>query len=278
MNEGGVKDRHRRELKELQAKIQAVKKSVPKGDKKAKKKSVEEIALLQKELSDRHERELKEFESLSNDVEHINLEEGHEAGIAGEQQDESVKKMSKSEKRREAKAAATQKKLEQISELSSEVTKRSTEHFKITEHLKSFDLSVYEIAADGNCMFYALQHQLQDRGLPQSVNDLRETAANYMTQHQDDFLPYLVHPKTGDMLSLEEFATYCREIKTDGVWGGMHEAHAISSSLKVPIKILQADVPPIVFGEGYVQEPVILLYYKHKYGLGEHYDSITPCR
>lgn len=275
MNEGGLKEKHRKELKELQAKIQAIKKSVPKGDKKAKKKSVEEIALLQKELSDRHEQELKNVESLSKDVENINIEDGVEKG---ERQEEPVKKMSKSEKKREAKAAATQKKLEQISELSSEVTKRSTEHFKITEYLKSLSLTQYEIPADGNCMFYALQHQLQDRGLPQSVNDLRETAANYMTQHQDDFLPYLVHPKTGDMLSLDEFATYCQEIKTDGVWGGMHESHAISSALQVPIKILQADVPPIIFGEGYVKEPVILLYYKHKYGLGEHYDSIVPFR
>jgi len=275
MNEGELKDRHRKELKELQAKIQAIKKSVPKGDKKAKKKSVEEIALLQKELSDRHDRELKSVDSLSEDVENISVSDGV---AKGEQAEEPVKKMSKSEKRREAKAAATQKKLEQISELSSEVTKRSTEHFKITEYLKSLSLTVYEIPADGNCMFYALQHQLQDRGLPQSVTDMRETAANYMLQHQDDFLPYLVHPKTGDMLSRDEFATYCQEIKTDGVWGGMHEAHAISSSLQVPIKILQADVPPIVFGEGYDKEPVILLYYKHKYGLGEHYDSIVPCR
>ena len=275
MNEEELKEKHRKELKELQAKIQAIKKSVPKGDKKAKKKSVEEIALLQKELSDKHENELKNVESLSQDVENITL--GVEVEEDG-RQEEPARKMSKSEKRREAKAAATQKKLEQISELNYEVTKRSTEHFKITEYLKSLSLTVYEIPADGNCMFYALQHQLQDRGLPQSVNDMRETAANYMKQHQDDFLPYLVHPKTGDMLSGEEFTSYCEEIKTDGVWGGMHEAHAISSALEVPIKILQADVPPIVFGEEYDTEPVILLYYKHKYGLGEHYDSIVPCR
>jgi len=272
MNEGELKEKHRKELKELQAKIQAIKKAVPKGDKKAKKKSTEEIALLQKELSDRHENELKNAESLSEDVKNINL------NTSEEQQETVTKKMSKSEKRREAKAAATQKKLEQISEMSSEVTKRSTEHFKITEYLKSLSLSAYEIPADGNCMFYALQHQLQDRGLPQSVTDMRETAANYMMQHQDDFLPYLVHPRSGDMLTAEEFVTYCQEIKSDGVWGGMHEAHAISSALQVPIKILQADVPPIVFGEGYDKEPVILLYYKHKFGLGEHYDSIVPCR
>lgn len=273
MNEEELRDNHRKELKDLQAKIQAIKKSVPKGDKKAKKKSVEDIAFLQKELSDRHEQELKNLFSLTENVENLSLESENEAV-----QEEPVKKMSKAEKRREAKAVATQKKLEQISEMSSEVTKRSTEHLKISELVKALNLAVYEIPADGNCMFYALQHQLQDRGHPQTIAQLRETAADYMTQHQNDFLPYLVNPQSGDMLNPTEFENYCTEIKSDGVWGGMHEAHAISSALQVPIKILQADVPPVVLGESYSSDPIILLYYRHKFGLGEHYDSIVSCR
>lgn len=267
VTEEELKNRHKKELKELQAKIQAIKKAVPKGDKKAKKSSVEEIAVLQKDLSDKHDLELK---NLTDQVSNLNV-------TTAEPEPES-RKMSKAEKRREAKASATQKKLEQISEMGSEVTKRSQEHFKISETLKTLDLLPYEIPADGNCMFYALQHQLQARGLLQSLEDLRETASSYMGRHEQDFLPYLVHPRTGDMLSSQEFGKYCEEIKMNGVWGGMHEAHAISSALEVPIKILQSDVRPITFGEMYEREPVILLYYKHKYGLGEHYDSVIAAR
>merc|ERR1712071_77135 len=47
--------RHRREKKDLQAKIQALKKTATKGDKKKKKDVAEEIAKIEKELTEKHE-------------------------------------------------------------------------------------------------------------------------------------------------------------------------------------------------------------------------------
>lgn len=274
MNEEDIRNRHKKETKELQAKIQAIKKAVPKGDKKAKKKSVEEIAFLQKQLNDKHEHELK---GLTDRTTENNVSQSYE-----KPQDETsevpVKKMSKAEKRREAKAAATQKKLAEMDEMSFEVTKRSEEHLKFSQVVAALGMQIHEIPADGNCMFYAVQHQLHTRGTAHSVQELRGVAAQYMSEHETDFLPYLVHPNTGEILNEEEFAIYCQEIRTNGVWGGMHEAHAISSYLRLPIKILQADVPPIVFGQEFEAEPIILLYYKFKYGLGEHYDSVFVVR
>eukprot|EP00043_Microstomoeca_roanoka_P009213 m.87771 g.87771 ORF g.87771 m.87771 type:complete len:81 (+) comp14516_c0_seq6:162-404(+) len=57
--------RHRKELRELQAKITALKKSAPKGDKKKKKEITAEIALLEAQTAERHEQELKALEKVS---------------------------------------------------------------------------------------------------------------------------------------------------------------------------------------------------------------------
>jgi len=138
---------------------------------------------------------------------------------------------------------------------------------------------VFEIPADGNCMFYALQHQIEGLGRTCLVSALREQVSGYMRANKDDFIPYLVHHGTGDVLNDQEFYDYCEDIKRNGVWGGMHEAQAVSAVLELPINIIQADSPPIKFGEQYQSsEPLILLYYKHKFGLGEHYDSVVKIK
>ena len=57
--------RHRKEKKDLQAKIQNLKKTLSKGDKKKKKEAQEEINQLENDLSKRH---AKELESLEEDL------------------------------------------------------------------------------------------------------------------------------------------------------------------------------------------------------------------
>lgn len=65
--------RHRREKKDLQAKIQALKKTATKGDKKKKKEVAEEIAKIEKELTGKHEAELKQLKESRDAVEVTNL-------------------------------------------------------------------------------------------------------------------------------------------------------------------------------------------------------------
>merc|ERR1711997_284989 len=57
----------RKEKKDLQAKIQGLKKSASKGDKKKKKETTEEIARLELELNEKHDKELKELQTQAND-------------------------------------------------------------------------------------------------------------------------------------------------------------------------------------------------------------------
>ena len=55
--------RHRAEKKETQARIQALKKTATKGDKKKKKEVTEAITKLEDELSNRHRQELEDLEA-----------------------------------------------------------------------------------------------------------------------------------------------------------------------------------------------------------------------
>ena len=55
----------RKEKKDLQAKIQALKKTASKGDKKKKKDVNDEISRLEFEMSERHKSELQKLESLN---------------------------------------------------------------------------------------------------------------------------------------------------------------------------------------------------------------------
>jgi hypothetical protein len=55
-----IEKRHKKELKELSAKIQGLKKSVTKGDAKKKKAVLAEIEQLQQDMTAKHAKELQE--------------------------------------------------------------------------------------------------------------------------------------------------------------------------------------------------------------------------
>jgi OTU domain-containing protein 6 len=85
---------------------------------------------------------------------------------------------------------------------------------------------VGEVAADGHCLYYSIARQLKNLNHESdfSFRDLRKLAADYIRQHQEDFLPFLVN-KYGDLLSQEEFEQYCNECENGAVWGGQNEVN-----------------------------------------------------
>ena len=95
----------------FQAKIQGLKKTASKGDKKKKKEVTEEIAKLEADLNVKHENELKELksqpdqkednvETVTNEIEQIEIKE---------------KKVSKAQKRRDKKVEKEQQRLISVS-------------------------------------------------------------------------------------------------------------------------------------------------------------------
>ncbi|XP_050306944.1 deubiquitinase OTUD6B [Anthonomus grandis grandis] len=269
--------RQRQEKKELQNKIQGMKKSIPKGDKQKKKEITEEISRLEKELDNRHNEELNGFKEIEADncIEPT-AEEPEDDEV---QIDKTAPKMSRAQKRRnkkESEAKEREKRIQEQAEKNREGP-RFVEMTSIKNSLKEIDLQIHNIPADGNCLYLAVKHQLTVSGRPSySVTELRKKTANYMREHKDDFLPFMYNEDDDSEMSEEGFESYCKEVEKTKLWGGQLELKALSNIIGCPIKVIQANGPPTVQGETFKGPELILTYHRHLYRLGEHYNSTLP--
>lgn len=276
---------HRKEKKDLQAKIQSMKNAVPKNDKKRRKQMTEDIARLEAELSQKHEEEMQqlantnpnnpaEVEEVVNGVASIGLEE--------EQHTDNGKqnRPSKAQKRRDKRAVQEKEREARIAEAEVENLQgsRHQEGLKLRAKLVQRHLQIREIPSDGHCMYQAVEDQLASRGQSVGLNQLRAQTADFMRSHADDFLPFLSNPTSGDMFTADEFEKYCCDVEKTAAWGGQLELRALTQLLKIPIEVLQADASLIKIGEEFSQPPIILVYMRHAYGLGEHYNSVEPLK
>lgn len=269
--------KHRKEKKDLQAEIQKIKHGVPKGDKKRKKEATEQVAKLEKELSEKHNKELAEFnESTSQEKTNNELETKMENLSTNDAETTEVKKSSKAQRRREKKVAQERERQHRIKE--QEIKNldgvRHIETEKLKSILKKLGLTFHQIASDGNCLYNAICHQLSQRNIKATNESLRSEAANYMLAHPDDFMPFLTKPDGDSLYTEEEYKKYCQDVASTTTWGGQMEITALSHVLKLPVKVIQAEGAILQVGEDYNQSPIVLIYHRHEYGLGEHYNSV----
>ncbi|XP_065484518.1 deubiquitinase OTUD6B isoform X3 [Caloenas nicobarica] len=196
--------------------------------------------------------------------------------LDGAEQQIQQPRISKAQKRREKKAALEKEREERIAEAEIEnlTGARHLESQKLASLLAARHLEIKQIPSDGHCMYRAIEDQLRDHQNSWTVATLRNQTAKYMQSHFDDFLPFLTNPNTGNMYSREEFEKYCDDIANTAAWGGQLELRALSHILQTPIEVVQMDSPPIIVGEEYLSKPIILVYMRHAYGLGEHYNSV----
>jgi len=278
MEDETLEQRHKREQKELQGKIQSLKHGIPKGDKKRKKEMTIEIAKLQADLDALHEDELKNHiatdEVLSITTETLNLDDGECTAIQSEQQQP---KMSKAQKRREKKEAeekARQKRLEE-GERESVNHSRNVEAKQFIELLRKHKLKIIEVQPDGDCLYNSILVQLTDA--TQSVSTLRCSTCDHMTSNMNDYIMFTTNTTTGDMLQEEEFHAYCEAIKNTKAWGGQLELKALSHVLKRSIEVYQTSSSTILIGQEFNDNnPIRVSYHRHQYGLGEHYNAVLP--
>ena len=134
------------------------------------------------------------------------------------------------------------------------------------------DLEIHSIEPDGNCLFEAISHQMSVRyGRNFDQLALRKLAADYVCEQADKYAAFI-----DEDLSLE---AYCQKLRDSDLWGGQIEIDALVHALGVPIKVYQADAPPMVFGDdltlGSDKKPLTICFQKFAYSLGEHYDSLV---
>ncbi|KAI4863118.1 cysteine proteinase [Hypoxylon rubiginosum] len=201
------------------------------------------------------------------------------------QQQQANKKRNR-QKERMARRAAEQ---EAAAIAAEEEASNMTDHRKIekTYLLKEFkanQLVEKEIQPDGHCLFSAVADQLQNRSIPLGVPEsetkgkpppayrvVRRAATDYMEAHADDFAPFLEEP----------LASYVTKIRDTAEWGGQLELAALAGAYGVEIRVLQdgrtETIEPSAGREGEGEgerQTIWLAYYRHGYGLGEHYNSL----
>ncbi|KAF2139257.1 uncharacterized protein K452DRAFT_232633, partial [Aplosporella prunicola CBS 121167] len=197
----------------------------------------------------------------------------------------------------EAEAAAQ----EAAQEAQSMPDQRKAERSALLAQFAARGLREHVVRADGHCLYSAVADQLgsvelglaprvtiangtasEDEGKgEEDYKTVRRVAAAYISAHSDDFAPFLEEP----------LDAYVAKVRETGEWGGHMELMALARSYNLPIKVLHADgrvdvIDPVVEGgeggavgveegkDGDEAKELWLAYYKHGFGLGEHYNSL----
>ncbi|KAF7593067.1 hypothetical protein BBP40_012084 [Aspergillus hancockii] len=318
--------KHRKEQKDLQARITQKKKS---ATKKTRRGINDECDRLQRELSDRHQDEIAQLKGdhvpPADDLDDLNLNDSEENNRQKDQTDglqhlpsmgqspdtssatsESSDPSSRPKKPNRQKARLARRAAEQAAqsaiaaeEAANQMDHRGNEKEVMDGVFKRLGLKQVEINPDGHCLYSAIAYQLEESGLglkpdpkriviespTQSRIDtvssakhdgyraVRAVTADYIKEHQDDFAPFMEEP-------LDQ---YTRKVKLTAEWGGQLELLAISKAYGVDINVIQGD-GRIEKIEGDTEEyddeertkrVIWLAYYRHTYGLGEHYNALT---
>lgn len=247
-----------------------------------------QINRMEQQLNEKHEHEWKEINGhgghgdgddvkdqvnlLINKTKNISISEDENGKITDDEVDEEVEgernnsfyiqhKVSKAQRRRERKSEKEKIKQEQIHRelLSTTNVKKDGEDKKLKTILQTKGLQVHDIPSDGDCMYKAIEHQLQLQGVQVLVNELRQKTCSYMKDHRDSFKPFLVNEKSGHLYTDDEFEEYCDSISKTKAWGGHTELKALSHILQKPIEVVQADGPTEVLGGlEYENQPILL--------------------
>lgn len=301
--------RHRKELRDLQSQMTQKKKS---ASKKTRKSVNEECTSLERELKERqgqelldiagspdgdHEKELKSNDdhtthddilaSIAGDIslEQKTQEPSHDA--QPDNASSSTKKPSRAKARLAKRAADQEAAIAQATAEAAEIPDlKSQERTRMLAEFKRRGLIEKDVAANGHCMYSAIADQMRQLGL--SVDDdttasngttettgelrnddykpVRRRAASFIASNPDDFVPFLEEP----------LQDYVHKIRNTGEWGGQLELTALAKTYNLKIHVLECNgrVEEIESGLSAPLGDVWLAYYRHGFGLGEHYNSL----
>ncbi|CAG8191801.1 unnamed protein product [Penicillium olsonii] len=305
--------KHRKEQKDLQARITQRKKS---ATKKTRKGVNDECDRMQHELTDKQQSEIAQLNGdLAEDLENLSLEDGQPSDEdkpsdtpkepKPEPQPISPAEPTNTKKPNRQKARLARRAAEQAAqsataaeEAATQTNYRGNEQEVMDAVFKRLGLKEVEVTPDGHCLYSAVAKQLDESGLglrpdpsrivlqsstqsridtvasPQhdGYRAVRAVAADFITEHKEDFEAFMEEP----------LESYTRKIKLTAEWGGQLELQAIARAYGVEINVVQSDgrMEKIESGETFDEEEkrnrvIWLAYYRHTYGLGEHYNALV---
>ena len=98
-----------------------------------------------------------------------------------------------------------------------------------TENMANAGLYIIEMAADGNCLFRAVAHQIYMSA--DKHNELRRNCVNHMRKHRDRFA----------LFCTTDFDTYLNTLSRDGSWGDDLEIKALEEMIDRAIVIYSSE-------------------------------------
>ncbi|KAF2119799.1 hypothetical protein BDV96DRAFT_487139 [Lophiotrema nucula] len=298
--------RHRKEQRDLVARTTQKKKS---ATKKTRKGVNDECERLEQELKERQAQELAALNGVAigesaaepevlevedeedqlngaeKAVEGLSIASPQPKGTTDPLEPQGGSKKPSRAKARLARRAAEQEALvaQAKAEAANLPDRREIERTQMKAHFGKYGLQEKEIRADGHCLYSAIADQIEARELglepriePKvNTEDLklpaykkvRHAAADFIEQNPDDFVGFMEEP----------LDAYLQKIRETGAWGGHLELQALAKTYGVKINVLQADgrvdkIEPEEADED--AKEIWLGYYKHNFGLGEHYNSL----
>lgn len=271
-----LRARHKQEQRDLVARVTAMKKQALK---KTRRLVNSQCAQMEMDLQAQHQREVAELAGAAADVlpETLLLAIGDQPAPAPEQSAPSAPDQTAPKKRNRAKERLAKRQAEvdavraqARAEAADAVDYRAIEQASMAQLLRSQNLELKEIQPDGHCLFRSLQDQLQVRhDVAVLVEALRKQAADYIRAHPDDFVPYLFDEKT---MALRDIGEYTAELESTAMWGLDMEIMALAQVYGCPVRVLVAGSAPLTFNEAAEAPRLTVAFYKHSYGLGEHYN------
>lgn len=282
--------RHKKESKDLISRLTGMKKQATKKNKKEVQRQIES---LQDDMKRRHEQEVRVFRKDASEQEgeqsddELSPEQLLAAMELEEKPTEQLKPVGTNStpnssgpkrNRRKEKLAKRQEEMKKMQyeaslEAAEQPDLRKIEHENIAKLCEIKGLIQYDITPDGHCLFASISDQLNLRmNLQVTIAELRKQAANYIRSDPNTFGPFLFDETS---LTVREIEPYCQEIENTALWGGDMEILALAKVYKCCISVLFSGRSTLsVNEEEKANGELKLAYYKHSYGLGEHYNSL----
>ncbi|MDI1485182.1 MAG: OTU protein [Ramalina farinacea] len=294
-----LQKKHRKEQKDLQSQITQKKKS---ATKKTRKSINDECETLVRSMKERHAVELAEFNGdtrdrieaaetavpEASDYHDSSFVEGPPGKPSAELSEtppsgsnDQGKKPNRQKTRLARRAAEQEAAIHQAEIESANLpNRRDREIESMRNAYQARGLKEHAIRSDGHCLYAAITDQLTDSGLgmkptaqlpikdPDGENYVmaRAVAASYIASHAPDFEPYLDQP----------LDKYVDSIQNTGEWGGHVEILALAKAYSVTINVLHGDghIDEVASNADTDRGSLWLAYYRHTFGLGEHYNSL----
>ncbi|KMU81579.1 OTU domain -containing protein 6B [Coccidioides immitis RMSCC 3703] len=273
--------KHRKEQRDLQSRITQKKKS---ATKKTRKGVNDECERWQRELLERQQTEIAELNGdLNAPIEHfdnLHITDNYQAPVTANGPTDADASIAPPPK---PKPPPLKHPIKQIT--------RSNEKQAMQAVFDRLGLKERDIAPDGHCLYSAVAVQLAEVGVDLSLDErtpaakstgekqgstrndgyktVRATTGKFVLANADDFAPFIDEP-------LEEYA---RKIMFTAEWGGQLELQAMARAYGVEINVIQGDGRNEKFepgdDKGGERKKIWLAYYRHSYGLGEHYNALS---